>query len=64
MTILWDNDPAAAEVYQFAVSDRIQIVKVGHLVARALVENPAELLVIVGPDVELQAASSEGRDPR
>jgi pilus assembly protein CpaE len=58
MTILWDSDPAAAERYQFAVSDRIEIVEVAHMVTRALTDNPSELLVVVGPDVELQAASS------
>ena len=58
MTILWDNDPTAAETYQFAVSDRIEVVTVAHLVTRALANNPAELLVIVGPDVDLQASSS------
>jgi pilus assembly protein CpaE len=57
MTILWDSDPSAAETYQFAVSDRIEVVEVAHLVTRALTTNPSELLVIVGPDVDLQAAS-------
>ncbi len=58
MTILWDSDPAAAETYQFAVSDRIEVVEVQQMVTRALTNNPAELLVIVGPDVDLQAAST------
>jgi pilus assembly protein CpaE len=58
MTILWDSDYAAAETYQFAVSDRIEVVEVGQAVTRALATNPAELLVIVGPEVDLRAASS------
>jgi len=58
MTILWDSDPAAAETFQFAVSDRITVVEVAHMVTRALSTNPAELLVIVGPEVDLEAASS------
>jgi pilus assembly protein CpaE len=58
VTILWDNDPAAAETYQFAVSDHLEVVEVAHLVTRALSSNPLELLVIVGPDVDLRAASS------
>lgn len=57
MTILWDSDSAAAKTYQFAVSDRIEVVEVPQMVTRALSSNPAELLVIVGPDVDLQAAS-------
>jgi pilus assembly protein CpaE len=58
MTILWDSDPAAAETYQFAVGDRIEVVEIAHMVTRALATNPDELLVIVGPDVDMQAASS------
>jgi len=56
MTVLWDGDPSAAETYQFAVSDRIEVVEVAQMVTRALTTNPAELLVIVGPDVDLQSA--------
>jgi pilus assembly protein CpaE len=58
MTILWDSDPAAAETYQFAVSDRIEVAEVAQAVTRSLGNNPQEMLVIVGPDVDLQAASS------
>jgi pilus assembly protein CpaE len=58
MTILWDSDPAAAETFQFAVSDRIEVVDVPQMVTRALATNPAELLVIVGPDIDLHAASA------
>jgi len=58
MTILWDSDPAAAETYHFAVSDRIEVVAAAQIVTRALANSPQELLVIVGPDVDLQAASS------
>lgn len=58
MTILWDSDPAAAETFQFAVSDRIVVVEVAHMVTRALSTNPAELLVIVGPEVDLESAST------
>jgi pilus assembly protein CpaE len=58
MTILWDSDPAAAETYHFAVSDRIEVAEVGQTVTRSLANNVQELLVIVGPDVDLQAASS------
>jgi pilus assembly protein CpaE len=64
MTILWDTDPAAADTYQFAVSDRIEIVDVAQMVSRALTTNPEELLVIVGPDVDLQAASSVAEQVR
>jgi pilus assembly protein CpaE len=58
MTILWASDPAAAETYHFAVGDRIDVVEAAQTVTRALTTNPHELLVIVGPDVDLQGASS------
>jgi pilus assembly protein CpaE len=58
MTILWDSDPKAAETYQFAVSDRIELVEVAQMVTRTLITSPSELLVIVGPDVDILAASA------
>jgi len=58
MTILWDSDPAAAETYHFAVSDRIEVAEAAQMVTRALAANREELLVIVGSDVDLSAASS------
>src|ERR1035437_206783 len=58
MTILWDSDPAGAETYQFAVSDPITVAEVAQAVTRALATNLQELLVIVGPSVDLQGASS------
>ena len=58
MTILWDSDQAAVETYHFAVSDRIQVVEVAQMVSRALSTDPQEMLVIVGPDIDLQVASS------
>jgi pilus assembly protein CpaE len=58
MTILWDSDPAAGETYQFAVSDRLDVVEAAQKVMRALTTDPRELLVIVGPDIDLQAASN------
>jgi pilus assembly protein CpaE len=58
MTILWDSDPAAAQTYRFAVSDHLEVAEVAQTVTRSLANNLQELLVIVGPDVDLQAASS------
>jgi len=58
MTILWDSDPAAAETYHFAVSDRIEVAEVANAVTRRLAANSLEMLVIVGPDVDLEAASA------
>lgn len=56
MTLLWDSDPTAAERYNFAVGGDIVRVDSGSLAMRALQERPQELLVVVGPQVDLQAA--------
>jgi pilus assembly protein CpaE len=58
VTILWDSDPAAAENYHFAVGDQIQVVEAAQSVMRGLGANVAELIVIVGPDIDLHAASA------
>src|SRR5450756_315445 len=58
MTILWDSDPAAAENYHFAVGDHIEVAESAQSVMRGLGANASELLVIVGPEVGLQAAST------
>ena len=58
MTILWDSDPAAGDNYHFAVSDHIEVAETAQSVTRALGTNAAELLVIVGPEVGMQAASA------
>src|SRR5450631_2862985 len=64
MTILWDSDSAAGETYQFAVSDRLEVVAAAQQVMRTLTADPHELLVIVGPDVDLQAASNLAEEVR
>jgi pilus assembly protein CpaE len=58
MTILWDSDPAAAENYRFAVGEHVDVVESAQSVMRAMGSNPAELLVMVGPEVDMAAASS------
>ena len=64
MTILWDSDPAAAENYHFAVGDDIEVVESAQSVMRGLGANGAELLVIVGPEVGLDAASAMAEQVR
>ncbi len=64
MAILWDSDPAAAENYHFAVGDHIEAVEAPQSVMRALGANAAELLVIVGPEVDLQSASAVAEQVR
>lgn len=55
MTLLWDADPSAQERYDFAVG---AILRVDTQVAavRALEDNPNEPLVLIGPDVDMDAA--------
>ena len=56
MTILWDFDPAAVETYRFALGgDAIQL-NSGPRVSRALEEDRAQSLVVIGPDIDLNAA--------
>jgi len=58
VTILWESDPAAAENYHFALGDHIDVVESAQTVMRALGSNAAELLVIVGPEVDVHSASA------
>jgi pilus assembly protein CpaE len=58
MTILWDSDPAAVETYRFAVGEHVDVVESAASVMRALGTDPGALLVIVGPEVDMAAASS------
>jgi pilus assembly protein CpaE len=64
MTILWDNHPAAAENYRFALGEHIEIVEAAQSVMRALGASPAELLVIVGPGVDMTSASALAEEVR
>ncbi|WP_404391255.1 CpaE family protein [Humibacillus xanthopallidus] len=56
MTILWDLDPNAVETYRFALGNDVQQLDAGARVSRALEERPDHTLVVIGPDVPLDAA--------
>ena len=56
MAILWDADPAAVETYRFAIGDEVRLVESGLLVTQTLASDGRELLVVVGPDIDLQGA--------
>ncbi|WP_374967938.1 CpaE family protein [Terrabacter sp. BE26] len=56
MTILWDPDPSAADKYRYAVGQDVVAMSSGPQVARAIEDNAAHTLVVVGPDVDLDAA--------
>jgi len=55
MTLLWDADPGATERYDFAVG-AITRFETQATMVRALEDNPTELLVLIGPDVDMDAA--------
>ena len=56
MTLLWDNDPAAAERYSYAVGGDINRLDAAATLMRALEDAPRENLVLIGPDVDMQGA--------
>jgi pilus assembly protein CpaE len=55
MTMLWDVDPSAKERYDFAVGEIVRIDSQAAMV-RALEDNPHEELVLIGPDIDMEAA--------
>jgi pilus assembly protein CpaE len=55
MTLLWDADPGATERYVFAVG-AISRFETQATMVRALEDNPTEMLVLIGPDVDMDAA--------
>jgi pilus assembly protein CpaE len=56
MTLLWDSDPASAERYEVAVGGGVQRWDTQAAMVRALDESPAENLIVIGPDVDLDPA--------
>ena len=56
MTLLWDNDPGAADRYSYAVGGDITRLDSSAALSRSLQESPRENLVLIGPDVDMQAA--------
>ena len=55
MTLLWDTDPSAQERYDFAVG-QITRLETQAAMTRALEEYPDERLILIGPDVDMDAA--------
>ena len=56
MTILWDFDPAAVDTYRFALGGDALLLNSAPRVSRALEEDSTQLLVVIGPDIDLDAA--------
>jgi pilus assembly protein CpaE len=58
VTILWDLDPRAFETYRYALgSETVQIFSAAQI-SHALQEGPSHDLVVIGPDISLEAACS------
>ncbi|GAA2018656.1 response regulator [Terrabacter terrae] len=56
MTILWDFDQSAVDTYRFALGGDALLINSAPRVSRALEEDPTQLLVVIGPDIDLDAA--------
>jgi len=56
VTILWDRDPAALERYSFAIGARTLRVDSAAALSRAVTTQADEDVVVIGPDIELEAA--------
>lgn len=54
MTVLWDTDPSSRDRYNFALGEGTRVVESAALVSRAL-QDGTEVLVVIGPDIDLQA---------
>jgi pilus assembly protein CpaE len=57
VTLLWDADPSAEERFRVALGGLVRF-DLPATLNRALEADPGEYLVVIGPDVELEAACS------
>ncbi|MDP9221441.1 MAG: AAA family ATPase [Actinomycetota bacterium] len=64
MTLLVEQEPDLAETLAFAVGGQVTVVDAVHEVARRLEQDPAELLVVLGPHVEQTLAFGLAEDLR
>ena len=55
MTLLWDADPGAKERYDFALGGATRVDNQASL-SRAVEDDPSELLVVIGPDIDMDSA--------
>lgn len=56
MTILYETNPQSAEAFAFALGGDVHTVDGPPGLARALAERPDDMLVVLGPDVDLDLA--------
>jgi pilus assembly protein CpaE len=56
MTTLWESDERAAENLRMALGAKVRVVDSGPAAMRHLADDQREMLLVVGPDVDLTAA--------
>jgi len=56
MTILWETNEGAAENLRVALGAGMQVMDSGPAAMRHIVDDPREMLLVVGPEVDLTAA--------
>jgi pilus assembly protein CpaE len=56
MSILWEANPTSADNVRLALGGVLRVVESGSAALRQLDDDPAERLLVLGPDVELTAA--------
>ena len=64
MTILWDAGAGGADSYRFALGGEALHLTSGARVSRALEEDPAHALVVIGPDIDLDSACNLAEEER
>lgn len=64
MTLMVEPDAELAETLAFAVGSQVTVLDAVHEVSRRLEQDPSELLVVLGPDVDLSMASDLAEDLR
>jgi pilus assembly protein CpaE len=64
MTLLVEQEPDLAETLAFAVGGQVTVIDAVHEVTRRLEQDPAELLVVLGPHVEQSLAFGLAEDLR
>lgn len=64
MTLLWDSDSLDVEQVRMALGMDAEVVDSGHAALRLLLDQPHELLLVVGADIDFEAALDLSRQLR
>src|SRR4029078_10238140 len=64
VTLLVEPDGELAETLAFAVGSQVPVLDAAHEISRRLEQDPSELLVVLGPDVDLSMASDLAEELR